>query len=46
MEIRQADRIVTVEEGMITEQGNHNSLLQAGGRYSKLWEKQMGSMVS
>ena len=38
--IRQADRIITVEAGMITEEGNHEELLAAGGRYAQLYKKQ------
>ncbi len=40
--VRQCDRIVTVEEGAITEVGKHEELLRAGGRYAKLYAKQMG----
>lgn len=39
--IRQADRIITVEDGRITEEGTHESLLAAGGRYAQLYRKQM-----
>lgn len=42
--IRQCSRIITVEEGRITEQGTHDSLLQSGGRYAQLWKKQMGGL--
>lgn len=40
--IRQAHRIITVEAGKITEEGTHESLMAAGGRYSSLYKKQMG----
>lgn len=40
--VRQCDRIVTVEAGAITEDGNHDKLLRAGGRYAQLYAKQMG----
>ncbi len=43
--IKQAHRIVTVEEGMITKMDNHEDLLAAGGRYSKLLEKQVGGLM-
>lgn len=39
--IRAADRIVTMEEGEITEEGTHDTLLAAGGRYAQLWRLQM-----
>jgi len=40
--VRQCDRIVTVEEGTITEMGTHDELLKANGRYAMLYNKQMG----
>ena len=40
--VRQCDRIITVEAGAITEEGSHESLLKAGGRYAQLYGKQMG----
>jgi subfamily B ATP-binding cassette protein HlyB/CyaB len=40
--VRRADRIITVEKGRITEEGTHDILLNAGGRYSQLYRKQMG----
>ena len=39
--IRMADRIITMENGAITEMGTHDSLMAAGGRYSQLWRTQM-----
>lgn len=42
--IRQANRVITIEEGRITEEGTHDTLMQAGGRYAKLWTKQMGGL--
>jgi ATP-binding cassette subfamily B protein IrtA len=38
--IRSADRIVVLEDGHVTEQGRHDDLLAAGGRYATLWEAQ------
>ncbi|MCA3643944.1 MAG: type I secretion system permease/ATPase [Methylobacterium sp.] len=38
--IRIAQRIVTLEAGEITEQGTHESLMAAGGRYSRMWRAQ------
>jgi subfamily B ATP-binding cassette protein HlyB/CyaB len=40
--IRTADRILTVEEGRVVEDGTHESLLRAGGRYANLWRLQSG----
>lgn len=40
--VRQCDRIITVEQGEITEAGSHDDLLKAGGRYAQLYSKQMG----
>ncbi|WDG32732.1 ABC transporter ATP-binding protein [Streptomyces sp. CA-278952] len=38
--IRSADRIVVLEDGRVTEQGRHDDLLAAQGRYAALWEAQ------
>ncbi|WP_341728955.1 ABC transporter ATP-binding protein [Brooklawnia sp.] len=35
-----ADQIVVLEEGHITEVGDHESLLVAGGRYAAMWQAQ------
>ena len=40
--VRPCNRIITVEGGEITEAGDHESLLKAGGRYAQLYAKQMG----
>lgn len=40
--IRQADRIVVLEHGRIVEQGSHDELLAAGGRYARLHLVQNG----
>jgi subfamily B ATP-binding cassette protein HlyB/CyaB len=40
--VRQCHRIITVEQGEITEEGSHATLLQKGGRYADLYTKQMG----
>ena len=40
--VRQADRIITIERGQITEEGTHESLLSKGGRYAQLYRKQTG----
>ncbi len=40
--VRQADRILVMEEGRIVEQGNHATLLQKNGRYAHLYALQQG----
>ena len=41
--VRHADRIVTLEAGRIVEQGGHDELLRARGRYATLYNLQMGA---
>ena len=38
--IRNADRIYVIDEGQIVEQGNHEALLEQGGLYGDLYERQ------
>jgi len=40
--VRQANRIITLERGRITEMGTHDSLLAKRGRYASLYAMQMG----
>jgi ATP-binding cassette subfamily B protein len=35
---RNASRIVVVDEGQIVEDGSHEELVEAGGRYAAMWE--------
>ncbi len=39
--IRHADQIAVLQDGRVTELGNHDELLARGGYYSSLFEKQM-----
>jgi len=41
--IRDADRIVVVDEHGVVEQGRHNDLLAAGGHYRRLHDAQFGA---
>ena len=44
--IRQADRIIVIEDGQITEQGNHDELANKdSGTYAKLWQLQAGGFI-
>ncbi len=40
--VRQADRIVTIEQGAVVEDGSHDELLHRGGRYATLHRVQAG----
>jgi subfamily B ATP-binding cassette protein HlyB/CyaB len=40
--VRRADRIITIEAGRLIEQGTHDELLRAGGRYATLFSMQAG----
>ncbi|KIC66615.1 ABC transporter ATP-binding protein [Pseudarthrobacter phenanthrenivorans] len=44
--IRDADLILVMENGQIVEQGNHGSLLAAGGAYARLYEAQFAAPVA
>ena len=39
--LRSANRIITMENGKIVEDGSHSELMASGGRYSQLWSEQM-----
>lgn len=43
--VRQADRIITVEQGEIVEDGSHDELLHRGGRYATLHLVQAGGTL-
>lgn len=43
--IQKMDRIIVLDEGRITEEGNHNELLKKKGAYAKLWAHQSGGFL-
>lgn len=43
--IRKMDRIITVDNGKITEDGTHEELLRRQGTYAKLWNLQAGGFI-
>jgi ATP-binding cassette subfamily B protein len=42
--VRGADKIVVIDGGKATEQGTHEGLVNAGGRYSRMWEQYKGAL--
>ena len=42
---RMADRIYLFENGTILEQGSHEDLMQLGGRYREMFDRQAGSYI-
>lgn len=36
--VKNVDRILVLEDGKVVEEGNHTSLMQAGGLYKSLWD--------
>lgn len=48
--VRQCDRIITIENGLVTETGSHEDLLRprpdgSHGRYAQMWARQTGFML-
>jgi ATP-binding cassette subfamily B multidrug efflux pump len=43
--IARMDRLVVLDHGVIVEQGSHEELLRAGGRYAALWRRQSGGFI-
>ena len=44
--IRDADMIVVVKNGVIAEAGDHDTLLEAGGEYAKLYQNQFAGIAT
>ncbi len=42
--VRGADRIITIDHGEVVEDGGHDDLLKAGGRYATLYRMQSGEV--
>jgi ATP-binding cassette subfamily B protein len=42
--VRDADRILVIEDGRIVEQGSHEELLDRDGLYANLWGVQIGEI--
>ena len=43
--IRDADTILVMESGAIVEQGNHQTLMEAGGAYNRLYQSQFAAAI-
>jgi ATP-binding cassette subfamily B protein len=44
--VKNADRILVVEDGEVTERGSHAELLERDGLYADLWRVQAGDLAS
>jgi ATP-binding cassette subfamily B protein len=42
--VRGADKILVIDGGKVVEQGRHDGLVNAGGRYSRMWEQYSGAL--
>ena len=40
------DRLVVIEQGKIIEQGSHDQLVETGGLYAELWQRQSGGFIA
>ena len=44
--IVEADQIIVLDEGKVAERGTHDSLLDLGGLYSELWQRQAAEQLA
>jgi ATP-binding cassette subfamily B multidrug efflux pump len=44
--IAQLDRLIVLDKGEIVEQGTHDELVEAGGLYASLWNRQSGGFLA
>jgi ATP-binding cassette subfamily B protein len=42
--VRGADKIIVIDKGRLAEEGTHKELTEAGGRYSRMWERHTGAI--
>jgi ATP-binding cassette subfamily B protein len=42
--VRGADKILVVDKGRVVEEGTHETLVKANGRYSRMWAQYTGAM--
>lgn len=42
--VKNADKIIVIEDGKVTEKGNHNELIEKDGLYADLWRVQSGDI--
>jgi ATP-binding cassette subfamily B protein len=42
--VRGADKILVIDGGRVVEEGRHDGLVNAGGRYSRMWEQYTGAL--
>ena len=43
--LRNMDKIVVLNNGVVIEQGTHNQLLRRRGEYARLWKMQSGGFI-